>query len=325
MTARRLLGDGAHEHRVRVPHRAHRDAGAEIEPAAPVGVEELAALAAHEGERRRACSSGRGAGGPRATSVGVRWASSSAQLARPWPTRPTGCPGLLRASRARSIAGARSPRTPPPSRPLATYRGGHAEPARARGARWRRRTSCGTRRSTPRRCRCRRRRRSGRRAAPGSSPSSRDRKRSAPLALSSASNVACRCTLERVRPRARRRRSRASTAAHAILGQLHALADVPRHVAPPRVHVVGQPRLRARRSRTRSTSCASRTRRAAARLVARVAARDAGPVPHHVHRAVLRHAARDGPLPREHLAPAARPPRHRHERSPASRRSQSAS
>ena len=51
--ARRLLGDGAREHRVPVAHRAHGDAGAEVEPAAPVGVEHLAAATAHERERGR--------------------------------------------------------------------------------------------------------------------------------------------------------------------------------------------------------------------------------------------------------------------------------
>ena len=49
---RRLVGDGAHERRVRVPDDAHGDAGAEVEHAATLGVEELAAAAAHEGERR---------------------------------------------------------------------------------------------------------------------------------------------------------------------------------------------------------------------------------------------------------------------------------
>ena len=79
----------------------------------------------------------------------------------------------------------------------------HAQaPACSRG-RSRRRTSCGTRRSTRRRSRCRRRTRSGTtRRARVVSPSSRAQKRSAPLALSSASKVACRWTLDCVGARA---------------------------------------------------------------------------------------------------------------------------
>ena len=50
--ARRLLGDGARECRVPMADRAHGDARAEVEPAPTIGVEKLAAAAAHDGERR---------------------------------------------------------------------------------------------------------------------------------------------------------------------------------------------------------------------------------------------------------------------------------
>ncbi len=51
---RRLIGDGANERRVGVPDDAHGDAGAEVEHAATVGVEQLAAAPAHEREGRGA-------------------------------------------------------------------------------------------------------------------------------------------------------------------------------------------------------------------------------------------------------------------------------
>ena len=49
--APRLLGDHLREHRVRVTDGAHRHAGAEVEVAAPIDVEQLTAAAACEDAR----------------------------------------------------------------------------------------------------------------------------------------------------------------------------------------------------------------------------------------------------------------------------------
>ena len=166
-----------------------------------------------------------------------------------------------------------------------------------------------------RRSRCRRRIAKRTTAAPGSSPSWSARKRSAPLALSSVSKVACRCTLERVQ------RAPASSMArddqrHAVLGQPDALADVPRDVALPCVHVVGQPRFGHQVAHPLDDPREPHAPRPPLPLVARVTPCHPGALPEHVDRAVLGDDPLDGPLARQHFAPAAGSSRHGDEREP---------
>jgi hypothetical protein len=104
--------------------------------------------------------------------------------------------------------------------------------------------------------------------------------------------------------------------ADAVVGEAHALADVPRHVGAPRVHVVREARLGHHLRDGGHQLRQPDPSRAPLGVVAGLDAGDPLPLTDDVHRAVLGDRAVDGPLPDDDLTPPAGPAGDGHQAEP---------